>query len=476
MQIDTIPQTSPRRIKIQNMESLIKNGLSTETQRGRGIIIETIEEILNEITPKNFMKRKIVFEGSTDKLKVGQRETDLSQVGRIVVVGGGKGSGYMAEQLEETLGDKIYDGCVNILAGTKAMFKTRKIRLNEASHPLSDERGVKGVEKMFDLVRHVSEKDLVICLISGGGSALLPFPRPPLTLEEKEETVQLLMKSGADIYELNAVRKHLSQVKGGQLARECQPARVISLILSDVVGDDLSTIASGPTAPDDTTFELAKKVLKKRGVWEEIPENARKVIENGIDGRIPENPKQGDAIFRNVWNYIIGGNRDACKYALRGLQARGIRATRHLTSTLVGESREAALAIASIIENIKEFDEPFSKPCGIVAGGETTVSVKGKGRGGRNQEFVLSAARKLREEMDGVVIASFGTDGVDGNSEAAGAIADGSTTSRGKQLGVDVDDFLENNDSNSYFERLADSIVTGPTGSNVNDVFIAVIL
>lgn len=323
---------------------------------------------------------------------------------------------------------------------------------------------------MLELAEGADEDDLVICLISGGGSAMMTLPREELTLEDKQMVTRLLLRSGADIAEMNTVRKHLSEFKGGWLAKKAQPATVLSLILSDVVGDPLDSIASGPTAPDPTTFRDAIDILEKYKLWNEVPSRVRDILKMGDDGHLPETPKPNDTAFNTVHNVIIGSNRMACLAAKTKLNKLGFN-TNLLTSHLQGEAKEAGIFLASIANEILSSGNPLPRPAAIVVGGETTVTVKGNGIGGRNQELVLSAATKINGKK-GLSIGSIGTDGIDGPTEAAGAIVDGKTLIRGTEMGLDYKKALSNNDSHTYLSALGDLVITGPTGSNVNDLAV----
>jgi len=386
----------------------------------------------------------------------------------------GKASGAMAEAIEEILGDRISEGLINVLKGTETRFKTRRIKLNGATHPIPGEEGRKGVEKMLEIAKKAGEKDLVIVLISGGGSALMPYPAPPITLEEKKKVTSLLLKCGATINEINAVRKHISMFKGGQLARACYPATTVALIISDVVGDPLDTIASGPTAPDNTTFQDAYRVLKYYDLLDKVPASVKERIEKGLKGEIEDTPKPGDKIFEKVRNLIIANNRTALDAAVKKAKEYGLN-TMILSTFIEGEARHVGTVFAGIARELYHTGTPINKPAFIAAGGETTVTVVGSGKGGRNQELVLSAAIKING-LDGVAIASIGTDGIDGITDAAGGIVDGSTLVRGKEKNLEILDFLANNDSYNYLTKTDDIIITGPTGSNVNDIMFIVVL
>ena len=381
----------------------------------------------------------------------------------------------MAVGVQGILRDRITEGYWNVLRGSVPKTQTyHRIKLNETSHPLPDEAGVAGAQKMKELIRDAGESDLVLCLISGGGSALMPLPREGVSLDEKVRITKALLNAGATINELNSVRKHLSDIKGGWLAKAAGGAHVVTLIISDVVGDSLDVIASGPTAPDSTTFNDAISVLRKYRLWEEASEGIRRILTNGNAGKISETPKPSDAAFSKVTNHILFNGRQACEVAASSMKKHGITSS-ILSTTLEGEASQVGAVLGSIAEELVTWDRPISKPAGLVAGGETTVSVRGKGIGGRNQEVALGAALRL-SMIDGVVVASIGTDGVDGPTDAAGAVADGRTIRRAEAEGMDAMKALADNDSYRFFSKLGDSVVTGPTGTNVNDIAVIVAL
>lgn len=396
---------------------------------------------------------------------------DLSRYRRIFVVGAGKASAAMAQAAEQVLGRRIHGGWINTKDGHLAPL--RRVHLHEASHPVPDERGVEGARRIAEIAAQAGEGDLLLCLISGGGSALLPLPMAPLTLAEKQETTRLLLACGATIHEINAVRKHLSAIKGGRLARLAAPAHVLSLLLSDVIGDPLDVIASGPTAPDPSTFRTAWDVIEKYGLEGKIPAAARRLLEDGLAGRIEETPKPGDACFARTRNLIVGSNRLAVDAAARKARELGYRPL-VLSTTIEGETRDIALMHAAIAREIVESGRPARPPVCVISGGETTVTLRGQGLGGRNQEFALAAAIAL-DGLPGVLAFSAGTDGTDGPTPAAGAMADGATVGRAAALGLDARKMLAANDSYHFFEPLGDLVVTGPTGTNVMDVRLLLI-
>jgi glycerate 2-kinase len=393
-----------------------------------------------------------------------RNRSDLDRFGRIYVVGAGKAGGTMARAAGKVLGKRIFAGCVNVKDGDPA--KTRRIELRPCGHPLPDQRGVDGARRIAELCAEAGDRDLVICLLSGGASALTPYPAPPITLEEKQQTTRLMLASGATIHELNALRKHLSLFKGGQLARLAFPAKLVSLILSDVVGDNLDVIGSGPTAPDASTFANALAVLDKYGLRERVPASVKERLERAEQ----ETPKPGDPVFANVENLIVGSNQKSLDAAARAAKDLGYRSM-ILASTIEGETRDVARMHAAIARQIRTSAQPLRPPACVISGGETTVTIRGDGKGGRNQEFALAAALDIAGLPDTLIL-SAGTDGTDGPTDAAGAVADGNTVRRSKRDPVAA---LRNNDSYPFFEDLDDLIVTGPTGTNVMDLHLILV-
>jgi hydroxypyruvate reductase len=369
----------------------------------------------------------------------------------------------MAQAVEKILGKRITSGLINVKHGHTV--KLSRIEQNECGHPVPDESGVRGAQRIAAIARDATAKDLVICLISGGASALMPLPASPITLGEKQATTNLLLACGASIHEINAVRKHISAIKGGQLAALASPAKVISLILSDVIGDNLDVIGSGPTSPDASTFVMARGVFEKYGIWNKVPRAVRVRLDSGAAGEIPETPKA----LKNVENLIIGSNRIALDAAAEKAKELGFKPL-ILSSSIEGETREIAGMHAAIAREIRQSGRPLKPPVCIISGGETTVTIRGKGKGGRNQEFALSAAVGIAGLKD-VLIFSAGTDGTDGPTDAAGAQADGETLRRGPEAVRR----LANNDSYHFFEPLKDLIMTGPTGTNVMDVHLILV-
>ncbi len=462
-----------RIIRIVNEEELLENAVFDEDRKAREAAVRILRVALNSADPRTAIRNHVHRLGNT--LHVDNLTFALDDFQRIFVVGSGKASGAMAEALEEIMGDKLTEGFVNVLRTEELRFRTRKIFLNEVQHPIPDKKGVEGARKIIELAYRAKEKDLIICLISGGGSALMPLPATGITLKDKQNLTESLLKCGATIHEINLVRKHLSGLKGGQLAEASYPATLISLILSDVVGDSLDTIASGPTAPDKTTFSDAISILEKYNLLKNpFFKTIREHLEAGSRGEIPETPKPGDKIFCKTHNVIIGNNRSVALAACQEAKDLGFNSLL-LSSMVEGEARHVGITFAGIVKEIVSSNNPVPKPAVLIAGGETTVTVTGSGRGGRNQELVLGSSLRT-EGLKGVAIASIGTDGIDGPTDAAGAIADGQTTKRAYDKGLDAREFLTNNDSYEFFSKLNDLVFTGPTGTNVNDLTVIVVL
>jgi hydroxypyruvate reductase len=389
---------------------------------------------------------------------------------RLALVAAGKAAATMARAAEEVLGDHISEGlAVDI---TPADPPLAHCRLRVARHPLPDARGQRAAAEIEALARRMGADDLLLVLISGGASALLPAPVAGISLEDKAAVTSLLLRSGATITELNTVRKHLSRLKGGGLARAAWPARVVCLVLSDVVGDDLSTIASGPTVPDPTTYDEALDVLRGRQVMSAIPRSVRRHLEAGAAGKVEETPKPKDRIFRRVRTRIVGSNRWTVEAAAQEARKLGLRALT-LTTFLEGETREVSRALVSVLRESVESGSPAEPPLCLLAGGETTVTVRGDGLGGRNQEMVVAAVETLAGFPAHAVVASLATDGIDGVSGAAGGVVDQDSLRRARQMGLAPPSvFLAHSDSAGFLAPLGDLIMTGPTGTNVVDLTI----
>jgi len=395
----------------------------------------------------------------------------LPSRGRVIVAGAGKASGAMAAAVEDALGDRVTGGVVAVKDGHLAV--TRRVRLREAGHPVPDERGAAAAREIFALAQSAGADDLVLVLISGGGSALTPAPAPPITLADKQILTRLLLAGGATINQLNTVRKHLSLLKGGQLARAAAPARVHALLLSDVIGDPIDVIGSGPTAPDGSTFADALTILDRFGVRARVPASIVDRLEHGAAGEIAETPKADDPLFRHVTNSVIGNNTLVVEAAAARAAQLGFR-PHVLTSALEGEARLVARDWVEMARRIKAGRGPVSPPACVIAGGETTVTVRGRGTGGRCQEFTLTAALEM-EDLHGVVVLAAGTDGTDGPTSAAGGLADGATARRARERGDDLGARLAGNDSHAALAGLGDLIVTGPTNTNLLDLYLLLV-
>jgi glycerate 2-kinase len=437
--------------------------------RARKDAVAIFQAGVKAVDPAVAVRRHVQRQGNS--LKIGGRPYNLADFENIFVIGAGKASAAMAEPLEEILGDRLTSGFLNVKYGHSLPLS--RIHVNEAGHPLPDESGWRGAKKIIELLRSTGERDLVIFLISGGGSALLPAPAEGLTLEDEQQMTNLLLECGATIHEINAVRKHISSVKGGQLARLAHPAVLVSLILSDVIGDRLDSIASGPTVPDESTFEICLRILEKYGLTARIPPAVSEHLEKGARQEIGETPKPGDPAFDRTQNVIIASNAQAVEAAAEKARTLGYHSL-VLSTFIEGETREIARMHTALAKEIIRSGRPVRRPACLISGGETTVTIHGPGLGGRNQEFSLAAAIEI-DGLDDVVVLSGGTDGTDGPTEAAGAIADSTTSQRGRALGLEPEAYLFNNDSYHFFQPLGDLLVTGPTFTNVMDLHLVLV-
>jgi len=403
-----------------------------------------------------------------ERLKAGNRTYDLKTFDRVFLTGAGKGGAPMARAVEELLGDRLTEGRIVVPYGHGAALE--KTRVYEAGHPVPDEAGWRAAREILQWLGQAGEKDLVICALSGGGSALLPAPAPPVTLEQKQATTRALLECGATIHEINALRKHLSLIKGGGLARAAWPATVLSLILSDVAGDSPEVVASGPAAPDGSRFRDCLEIVRRYELGDRLPPQVVDRLRRGAEGSIPETPEPDDPVFQRVQNVVVGNNRMALLAARDEAASLGL-ATLVLSSTIQGEAREVARVLAAVGRETVASGLPLAPPACILAGGETTVTLRGPGKGGRNQELALGAALEL-DGCQGVALLSAGTDGTDGPTDAAGAMVDGSTCARAREKGLDPRDFLQRNDAYSFFRQTGGLLKTGPTFTNVMDVIL----
>ena len=404
-------------------------------------------------------------------LRCGSLRLPLDTISSLRLVGAGKATAAMAAAAEAILGDRIDCGAINTPPGPARPLA--RVETFVAGHPVPDEAGVAGARRQLELLAGLDSDALVLGLFSGGGSALLPAPAAGLTLAEKQATTRLLLACGATIDEINALRKHLSAIKGGLLARAAAPARVIALLLSDVIGDPLDTIASGPTHPDATTFGDCLAIVDRYDLHDQLPVAVRQHLLAGGRGERPETPKPRDPCFARAESLVIGNNRLAIDAAAHQARALGYEVL-VLTSRLQGEAHQAAAALVAIAQETVETNRPIARPACLIAGGETTVTLRGDGKGGRNQELALAAALQLGG-WSAITLLAGGTDGIDGPTDAAGALADGQTLSRAQAQGLDARTFLECHDSYSFFAALDDLVITGPTGTNVMDLQIILI-
>ena len=439
--------------------------MESSNERARKVALTLVLEGIEAADPLVAIKRFFEKEGN---------ELVIKKVkGDVYVVGAGKATGGMAKAVEEVLGDRIKAGIIAVPEELVNDVKLSKIKVLGSTHPKASEKSVRAGKEIVNLVKNASEEDLVIALFSGGGSALVEYPVNGVSIEDIGEVSIALMNAGADIFELNTVRKHLSLFKGGWLAKHASPSSMLCLMISDVVGDRMDTIASGPTVPDPTTFKDALKVLKKYKLYDKAPRSVISYIEKGVKNEVPETPKPGDPIFKRVINRVVASNIISLNSMRRKASELGYN-TLILTSMLEGEAREVGKVIAGIAKEVKASGNPIPPPAVILAGGETTVTVRGKGRGGRNQELALSAALTI-ENLEGIAIASVGSDGRDGPTDAAGAIVDGTTAIIAKKRGLDPYIFLAENNSYEFFKAVGGHVTTGYTGTNVNDLIVIVV-
>jgi len=397
-------------------------------------------------------------------------QLELDDFNDVYILGIGKGVAPMAKALSELLDDKLVSG--EIIVKYEHGEEVNKINVHEAGHPIPDENTLKATSLVLEKFKNLNEDDLVFVLLTGGGSALFELLPDTVSLDDLQELNGILLGCGATIHEINCIRKHISLIKGGQLARVIHPAKVVTLALSDVVGDDLSVIASGPTTPDESTFDDTFSILKKYKIEDKIPQSILEVLTDGVNGKRPETPKGSDPIFNSVTNMVIGNNILSLQAAEDQAKKLGFN-TQILTSMIQGEVKELAKVIDAVIREVQQSNIPIEKPACLLIGGEPTVKVTGKGKGGRNQEFALQVLEKNIEEP--YLFLSCGTDGTDGPTDAAGAIVTNNTLQKANKLDFDLMEYLNNNDAYNFFNPLNELIKTGPTRTNVMDVMIALI-
>ena len=443
--------------------------IQTSNRPIKRILKALIQSSLEAADSGNAMKQSIIRKD--DQLCVNTDRYDLSKYQRVVCVGAGKASGHMARTLEKILGEHLEGGLVIVKDGYGA--PTQKIRLVEASHPLPDARGVRATKQILKIVGSLTKNDLLIVLLSGGASSLLCAPAPGLTLTDKRRTTNLLLRAGATIHDINTVRKHLSTVKGGQLA-QATSAKILTLIMSDVLGDDVATLGSGPTVPDPGTFEQAKMILKHHHIWSNVPERVRNHLDQGIRGHVPETWKSRTRHSLRSRSIILANNQTALDGMTKEAKRLGLRPY-ILEAPLQGEAKDLGAILGAMAKDIRDFGNPVRPPACLIVGGEPTVTVTGKGKGGRAQECVLAASQKLAG-LPNVVVAGFGTDGTDGPTDVAGAMVDGKTIQRAKKKLISIENILDRHASYTFFNQVGGHIITGPTKTNVNDIYLILVL
>ena len=441
---------------------------SLEQQRRHARAI--FEAGLAAADPAPLVERCLQLNGQI--LRAGEVLYDLTKHSHLYVVGAGKATGRMALAVEALLGEWVAGGIIVVKRGERISLD--KIEVVEAGHPIPDQAGVNATESIIKLLKQAQKTDLILCLVSGGASALLSSPIAGLSLQDKQQITQTLLNCGARIQEVNAIRKHISKVKGGRLAERAYPATVLSLVLSDVIDDSMDNIGSGPTAPDSSTFADCLSILDRYHIGEMIPVAVRSFLNKGAAGEIMDTPKPGDPIFQKVQNLIIGNNRVALVAAKEKAEALGYH-TRILSTSLEGEARKVAIDQVALAREVLSGSSPVRLPACIISGGETTVAIRGDGLGGRNQEFALAAAIEV-DGLETVVVFSGGTDGSDGPTDAAGGIVDGTTVQRGRDKGLDARSYLERNDSYPFLQTVGDLLITGPTLTNVMDLRLILIV
>ena len=435
----------------------------------RPLLRKLIVRGLDAVDARRAVGRAISRNG--EELVIGRRRYDLRRYERVVVLGAGKATASMAQAVEQRLGSRLQGGFVVVKHGH--VVPTRWIVVGEAGHPVPNRPGQRAAARLCAMAAELGRRDLLIVLLSGGASSLLPAPVAGVTLADKQRTTQELLRCGASIREINTVRKHLSRIKGGRLA-ELTEATVVTVILSDVLGDDLSAIASGPTAPDPTTYQDAVAILKRHRIWQAVPQRVRRHLNRGCQGLASETPKPGSSLFRRVHHYIVGNNPAAVTAVTRAAREAGLRTLVHMPP-LTGVARDEGQRFGALAKEIAREGNPLQRPCCVVAGGETTVTVTGKGTGGRAQEFAAAAALEIAG-LTKVWVVAIGTDGTDGPTDAAGGVVDGHTMARAKRLSVDLQGALKGHNTYPALKRLHQLIVTGPTGTNVNDLYLLLVL
>ncbi len=440
-------------------------GDQTDLYGKRRKLIEPIwRAALAAVEPQAAVLRAVQRRGNV--LQVAGRRYDLAAYRHVYLIGMGKAGAPMAQAAESLLGDRLTDGVVVVKRGHEVALQ--RCRLYSAGHPIPDEAGVAATREAVALAQKAGPDALLLVLISGGGSALFTVPALGLTLADLQQVTDLLLRAGATIQEMNAVRKHLSAVKGGHLAKLASPATVVGLVLSDVVGNSLDSIASGPLTPDSTTFVDVDEILQRYGLWERLPQRVRGHLRAGLAGSVAETPKVGDAVFDRVQMVVVADNRVAAQTAAQAARKAGFH-TLLLSSFVEGEAREVAKVLSALAREEIRYGQPLPLPACFIAGGETTVTLHGGGKGGRNQELALAGAIALAG-WPNVLLVTLATDGNDGPTDAAGGVVDGETVRRGAALGLCARDYLSRNDAYRYLQSTGTLLRTGPTNTNVNDL------
>jgi hydroxypyruvate reductase len=408
-----------------------------------------------------------------DQILVVDRSYHLRDFDRVFLIGAGKAAMPMADAVSEVLRGRLNGGVIVTKYHHVDRALPNQVRVYEAGHPVPDQNSVDATRDLVALLRQATPRDLVFCVISGGGSALMTLPAEDISLADLQATTQLLLRAGATIHQINTLRKHLDMIKGGGLAHFVNGAPIVTLILSDVIGDNLSVIASGPTVPDPSTFAEAWQIVQQFDLADHLPAAVHARLSLGAAGKIADTPKPGDPLFDQVQTVIVGSNAQAAQAAEK--TARNLKFnTLLLTTQAQGEAREIAKVAAAIAQEIARYNRPVPRPACVILGGETTVTLKGHGLGGRNQEIALAAAIAI-DGLPGALVAALGTDGTDGPTDAAGAIATGETLGRARSMGLDAQAYLADNDAYHFFQALGNLIITGPTGTNVNDLLFILI-
>ena len=463
---------------VKNYDEILNSSLNNSVHVLRKLALDCLEIGISSVLPKEMIIKSIRIDNAI--LSIGQNRYDLKKYDTIYIIGGGKASAemsYAIEQMLKKVKDISYKGIINVPIDTpyKNLNLSDKIVINEANHPIPDEMGFLGTKNMIELISKSTKNDLFIILISGGGSALLTLPKNGISLEDLKKMNELLLNSGASIQEINTIRKHVSEFKGGNLARkiyETSNGQVICLIISDVVGNELDMIASGPTVPDSTNYKDAIKVLEKYELYDKFPSSITEVIEAGKNNPKMENPKEGDPCFQNVLNVLIGSVEIAIKAITNYLESSSFKVHK-LKYPFQGEARNYGSFLACYL--MRKLDEDrLIKPNALIGSGELTVTITGKGKGGRNQEMLLSILNAL---LNGnlkkhFLVLGVNLDGIEGNSKAMGALIDNQVCSEIIKKNLNLESYLAENDSNSFFQEVKTQIITGPTGVNVNDIIL----